>query len=260
MGGFTPSGEGAEPEAEFDRGVSCPSLPPSPHRTPRQDTPAPLGPAACRGRPEERRGGGVGGSSSRLLPGPRGFVPPLPPRPGLPAYLVRHGWARGGRRARLGRCGARLLSLPAAQTQAAARAGFPVRLSSLPAAGSSPPERGSALPALARSASARGARPAPLLLRGRHYATRHEGDGAHPASGAGAVPAGRVPGSERGGRHRRWGERVSSVTLPPPPRSAPKQRTVAATEQTSPYTALLLASERTALNAEGEPYTGVALA
>lgn len=205
-------------------------------------------------------GGGIGGSSSRLLPGPRGFVPPLPPRPGLPAYLVRHGWARGGRRARLGRCGARLLSLPAAQTQAAARAGFPVRLSSLPAAGSSPPERGSALPALARSASARGARPAPLLLRGRHYATRHEGDGAHPASGAGAVPAGRVPGSERGGRHRRWGERVSSVTLPPPPRSAPKQRTVAATEQTSPYTALLLASERTALNAEGEPYTGVALA
>lgn len=69
MGGFTPSGEGAEPEAEFDRGVSCPSLPPSPHRTPRQDTPAPLGPAACRGRPEERRGGGSEGAAPASCPG-----------------------------------------------------------------------------------------------------------------------------------------------------------------------------------------------
>lgn len=71
-----------------------------------------------------------------------------------------------------------------------------MRLSSLPAAGSSPPERGSALPALAGSALGRGAWPTALLLIGRRR-TRPAADATHIAGGA--APTARVPGSGPGG-------------------------------------------------------------
>lgn len=187
------------------RGGHSPT-PPPPSRTSR------AAPHRARGRagPGLPRGGAgrAAGSSSRGLPPPAaprrpsasdGSRPrgrrsgPAAPVPGQtwlgPVACGRLGWAAAG---------APLLSLPAAQTQAAARAGFPVRLSSLPAR-----------PDAARRGPPAGSSPAAPGARGRHRL--------RPPPPSPANPEAPLPraGPHRPGPRRRRGKAAGPRRGPP---------------------------------------------
>lgn len=193
-----------------------PPLPPPPSRTSR------AAPHRARGRagPGLPRGGAgrAAGSSSRGLPPPAaprrpsasdGSRPrgrrsgPAAPVPGQtwlgPVACGRLGWAAAG---------APLLSLPAAQTQAAARAGFPVRLSSLPAR-----------PDAARRGPPAGSSPAAPGARGRHRLRPPPPAPQTPRRRfPGLAPTGPAPG---GGGERQPGRGGDRPPLSPGPAARP---------------------------------------